>query len=125
VKLRTLGRWAVAVPLFLLLVSFALSNRGPVSIELFPLGELPFEVPLSIAILAAMGLGFLLGGLRLWNHALRHRRAARRAEEAMRLLEVRYEELKSRMAGPALGGPPLTGPGPAENAPRVKTLASG
>jgi len=120
VKLRTLGRWAVAVPLFLLLVSFALSNSGPVSIGLFPLGELPFEVPLSIAILAAMGLGFLLGGLRLWNHALRHRRAARRAEEAMRLLEVKHEELKARMAPPA-----LVGPGPVGDAPRVKTLVSG
>jgi uncharacterized integral membrane protein len=106
--------------LFLLLISFALSNNESVSLELFPLGRLPFDVPLSIAILAAMGLGFLLGGLRLWNHALRHRRAARRAEEAMRLLEVKHNELKARMAAPA-----LTGPGSVVEAPRVKTLATG
>jgi lipopolysaccharide assembly protein A len=120
-------RWAVAVPLFLLLILFALSNREPVSLELFPLGRLPFDVPLSIAILAAMGVGFLLGGLRLWNHALRHRRAARKAEDAMRLLELKHQELKSRMSGPALVTPgrPDPAPGSADNRTRVKTLTPG
>jgi putative membrane protein len=92
-------RWIVAAPLLLLMVVFALSNSEAVPLRLFPLGELPFEVPLSLAILAAMGLGFFLGGLRLWTTALRHRRAARRAEEAMRLLEVKHQELKSRTSG--------------------------
>jgi putative membrane protein len=100
VKLRVLTRWIVAAPFLLLLVLFALSNRDPVSIGLFPFGRLPFEVPLSVAILAALGLGFFLGGLRLWTTALRHRRAARRAEEAMRLLEAKHRELQSRTAGP-------------------------
>lgn len=98
-KLRALSRWIVGVPLLLLMVVFALSNRDPVRLGLFPLGQLPFEVPLSVAILAALGLGFFLGGLRLWITALRHRRAARRAEEAMRLLEAKHQELKSRLPG--------------------------
>jgi uncharacterized integral membrane protein len=88
----------------LLMVAFALSNSEPVSIGLFPFGTLPFEIPLSLALLAAMGLGFLLGGLRLWTMSLRHRRAARRAEEAMRLLELKHQDLKSR-SGPLMAPP--------------------
>jgi uncharacterized integral membrane protein len=102
VKLRALSRWIIGVPLLLLMVLFALSNTMPVTLRLFPLGPLPFEVPLSVVVLAAMGFGWLLGGLRLWFTALHHRRAARRAEEAMRLLEARHQEMKARMSDPAL-----------------------
>jgi uncharacterized integral membrane protein len=102
VKLRAWPRWIVGIPLLLLMVTFALSNREPVPLGLFPLGRLPFEVPLSIVVLAAMGLGFFLGGLRVWFTALRHRRAARRTEAAMRLLEARHQEMKARVSAPAL-----------------------
>jgi uncharacterized integral membrane protein len=102
VKLRSVSRLVVGVPLLLLMVLFALSNTGPVQLNLFPLGRLPFEVPLSVVILAAMGLGFFLGGLRVWFTALHHRRAARRAEEAVRLLEARHQELRAGTPGPAL-----------------------
>jgi uncharacterized integral membrane protein len=111
VKLRTVARWTIAAPLAVLLIDFALSNADPIRLGLFPFGELPFEVPLSVAILIAMGVGFFLGGLRLWNTALRHRRAARRAEEAMRLLEAKHQELRSRTAGPVNAGPLLAPPG--------------
>src|SRR6202035_4099455 len=66
VRVRSLARWIVAIPLLVLMVLFALSNTQPVRPGLFPLGQLPFDVPLSVAILIAMALGFLLGGLRLW-----------------------------------------------------------
>ena len=88
------------------MVVFALSNTEPVRLGLFPLGRLPVEVPLSVVILAAMGLGFFLGGLRLWVTSLRHRRAARRAEAAVRLLEAKHQELKSRLSSQVL---PRTG----------------
>jgi lipopolysaccharide assembly protein A len=99
VKLRTLPRWIVGIPLLLLMVLFALSNSEPVPLGLFPLGRLPFQVPLSIVVLAALGLGFFLGGLLVWFSVLRHRRAARRAQEAMRLLEAKHQELQARVSG--------------------------
>ncbi len=95
-KLRALSRWIVGVPLLVVMVVFALSNTEPVRFELFPLGRLPFDVPLSVAILAALGLGFLLGGIRVRIAELRHRRTARRAQEELRLLEAKHQELKSR-----------------------------
>jgi putative membrane protein len=97
-----LSRWIVGVPLLLLMVLFALSNREPVQLGLFPLGRLPFDLPLSVAILLAMGLGFFLGGLRLWVIGLQHRRAARRAEAAVRLLEAKHQALQARASAPGL-----------------------
>ena len=93
---RTLARWVVGIPLLLLMVLFALSNTELVRLGLFPFGQLPFEVPLSMAILAALGVGYFLGGLHLWIPALQHRRRARRAEEAMRLMEAKHQELQAR-----------------------------
>ncbi len=100
-KLPTVGRLIVGVPLLLLMVLFALSNAEPVVLRLFPLGPLPFEIPLSVTILLAMGVGFFLGGLRVWVSALRHRRAARRAEAAVKLLEAKHAELRAHTRPPA------------------------
>ena len=105
-KLRTLSRWIVGIPLLLIMVVFALSNRRPVPLEFFPLGQLPFEVPLSFAILVALGVGLFIGGLLVRIAELRHRRAARRAERAVRLLEARNDELKAH--SPRLGSTELT-----------------
>ena len=100
---RALARWIVAVPLLVLMVLFALSNTEPVRPGLFPFGQVPFDIPLSVTILAAMALGFFLGGLRVWFTALHHRRAARRAEEAVRLLEAKQQRPVERsVAGSAL-----------------------
>lgn len=94
-KVRGVLRWIAGVPLLLLLILFALSNMEPVRIDLFPIGELPFEPPLSLALLATLGFGFLLGGLRVRIAEYRHRRAARQAEQAVRLLEAKHRELRS------------------------------
>jgi uncharacterized integral membrane protein len=108
VKLHTVSRLIVGVPLLLLMVVFALSNTEPVRLGLFPLGRLPFDVPLSVVVLAALGLGFFVGGLRLWVISLRHRRAAMRAEAAVRLLEAKHHELQSRISGPVQTGAGMT-----------------
>jgi lipopolysaccharide assembly protein A len=97
-------RLLIAVPLLLLLVLFALSNTTPVRLALWPT-DYSLQSPLSLAILIAMGLAFLLGGLVVWISALGQRRRARRAEHAVRLLEAQVEELKSRIPSPALSPP--------------------
>ncbi len=106
-KLRTLPRWIIGIPLLLVMVLFALSNSEPVPLGLFPLGRLPFQVPLSIVVLGALGVGFFLGGLRLWFTVLHHRRAARRAEEAVRLLEAKHQELSRTALFPGAHRAPL------------------
>jgi lipopolysaccharide assembly protein A len=92
-------RLIIALPLLLLLVLFALSNVEPVSIGIWPT-DFALQVPLSVSILVAAGIAFLLGGLLVWINELGQRRRARRAEENVRVLEEQLEELKARLARP-------------------------
>lgn len=92
-------RLLVAIPFLALLVAFALSNTQPVRLGLWPT-DLSADVPLSVAVLVAMGIAFLAGGLLVWLQALAQRRRARRAEEAVRRLEAQLAALRSRLPTP-------------------------
>jgi len=94
-------RWILVAPLLLLLVLFALSNRAPVHLTLWPTG-IAGDVPASIAILSALAIGIVFGALVVWFPALALRLRARRAEHTIAQLE---ERLRGRPAGPALPPP--------------------
>ncbi len=89
-------RLVIALPLLLIMVLFGLSNRMPVRLGLWPT-DYALELPLSLAILAAMAIAFLAGALLVWFPALAQRRRARHAEHAARLLEAQVQELKARL----------------------------
>jgi lipopolysaccharide assembly protein A len=89
-------RLLIGIPLLLVMVLFALSNRAPVRLVLWPT-DFSLELPLSLAILAAMAIAFLVGGLLVWFSALAQRRRARRAEFEVRLLEAEVQSLKARL----------------------------
>lgn len=94
-------RLLIIAPLLLLLVLFALSNTAPVRLGLWPTG-FSWEVPLSLAVLGGMAVAFVAGGLLVWVSELAQRRRARRAEQAIRLLEAQVEQLKLRVPVPPL-----------------------
>jgi uncharacterized integral membrane protein len=77
------------------LVLFALSNEQIVRLGLWPT-DYALEVPLSVAILVAMAIAFVLGALVVWLSVLAQRSRARRAERTVRLLEAQVQELKTR-----------------------------
>lgn len=97
-------RALIALPVLLLLVLFALSNPQDVRFGLWPT-DYSLQLPLSLAMLAAMALAFLLGASALWLSAVGARQRVRRSEQARRLLEAQVQELKARLAGPALPPP--------------------
>jgi lipopolysaccharide assembly protein A len=97
-------RLLILSPVLLLLVLFALSNTAPVRIGLWPTGW-SLQVPLSLAMLCGMALAFLIGGLLVWFAELGQRRRARRAEQAVRLLEAQVQALKARSPQAAFGPP--------------------
>ena len=101
---RKFIRLLFGIPLLLIMILFALSNREPVQLGLFPT-DFSIEVPLSVALLIAMGLGFFLGGLLVWFTALRHRREARHAAETVRVMEAKQQERRAIPAGPLLAPP--------------------
>lgn len=89
----------VTFVLCLPLVLFALSNTEIVKLGIWPT-DYGLEVPLSLAILVAMAIAFLLGALVLWMSELAQRRRARRAERTVHLLEAQVEALQARTAAP-------------------------
>ncbi len=99
-------RLLIALPLLLLLVLFALSNRQPVRLGLWPT-DYALELPLSLAVVGGMAVAFLAGGLLVWLSALAQRRRARQAEQTVRLLEAQVQELKARLPQPLM--PPPSG----------------
>jgi uncharacterized integral membrane protein len=87
----------VTFVLCLPLVLFLLSNTEIIRLGLWPT-DYSIEVHLSLAILIAMAIAFLLGALVVWVSALSQRRRARRAERTVRLLEAQIEALQARVS---------------------------
>lgn len=84
----------VTFVLCLPLVLFLLSNTEVVRLGVWPT-DYGLEVHLSIAILVAMAIAFLLGALVVWVSELSQRRRARRAEQKVRLLEAQIEAMQA------------------------------
>jgi uncharacterized integral membrane protein len=97
-------RLIIGVLFLLVLTVFALSNAEPVQLGIWPT-DYTVQVPVSVAVLVGAGIAFLLGGLLVWIGELGQRRRARRAEDTVRALEARLEEMKARLARP-LAPPP-------------------
>jgi len=93
-------RLLLTLPLLVLLVLFALSNTQPVRLGLWPT-DFALEVPLSIAVLGAMAIAFLAGGMVVWINELGQRRRAREAEHRARLLEAEITSLRVGQTGRA------------------------
>lgn len=89
----------VTFVLCLPLVLFLLSNTEVVRLGVWPT-DYGLEVHLSIAILVAMAIAFLLGALVVWVSELSQRRRARRAEQKVRLLEAQIEAMQVPTASP-------------------------
>jgi len=76
------------------LILFALSNPAPVHLTLWPTDYI-LDTPLSVSILVAMAVAFLLGAVIVWLSSLAQRRRARRAERKVRLLQAQIDSLKA------------------------------
>ena len=99
----------VTVPLILLvsliIISFALSNRGVVNLVLYPLpGTL--GLPLFLPVLLAALLGALVGCFATWRNGSRHRKAARDNKKLVERLDKQVAELRQELA---TRPPPVTG----------------
>ncbi len=85
---RVLGA-LVTLPLTLLVIAFALSNRGLVAVGLWPFDDL-VEMPVYLLALGALAIGFLAGAALASFGTIaaryRARREAKRAEAAERKL---------------------------------------
>lgn len=87
--------WLLAIPVAAAAACFAVANRGPVSLELWPL---PFvvEAPAFLAVLLALVSGILLGGIATWISGGRARREMRRRGRRIDTLEHEVETMRRR-----------------------------
>jgi uncharacterized integral membrane protein len=92
-------RWLIAAPFLLLLVLFALSNTTTLKLGMWPT-DYTIEWPASAVILVAMAIAFMAGALLMWISELGQRRRARRAEQALKLLEEQVKGLQANLAAP-------------------------
>jgi uncharacterized integral membrane protein len=96
----------ILIPLAILLVLFAVANRASVVISLDPFSsEAPafaVHVPLFLALVFALIVGVLAGGIAAWLKQSKWRRAARRLERELRAARAEAEEApRARAAAPA------------------------
>ena len=90
-------RALIFAPLLFLLVLFALSNPQPVHLGIWPT-DYGADLPLSIALLMAGAVAFLLGAVLMWFSLVGARLRARRSEQQVRILEQQVANLQARMA---------------------------
>jgi uncharacterized integral membrane protein len=103
---RALGA-IVTLPLTILVIVFAISNRHAVSVGLWPFDGM-VDMPLYLLALGAVAAGFVTGALMAWANALgarwRARREARRADAAEQRLAAVVTP--GAATSPALPPPP-------------------
>ena len=77
----------VTIPLTVALAVFAVANRAPVPISLWPL-DLTLDLPLFLLALGTFAVGLLLGAFLIWLPLLRWRHRARAEQRQVRRLEA-------------------------------------
>lgn len=92
--------WVVSLPVTLIVVSFALSNRQGVDLALWPLAEI-VTAPLYLAVLAALllgvAVGWLLIGPALWRARAQTRVQTRRgAAQDREIAELKRQRDEAR-----------------------------
>ena len=96
--------WIFVALVAVVLALFAASNRADVTLALWPL---PFvvELPLYLASLAGLLIGFLAGSLAAWIAGRSRRREARRRGNRIAALERELAAAQAQLAEPAENAP--------------------
>ncbi|HRK24060.1 MAG TPA: LapA family protein [Beijerinckiaceae bacterium] len=100
-------RLLLLAPIAVVLIMLALANRTPVplSFDIVGLEAQSVTVPLYVALLGAVMLGILIGGIACWIGQGKHRKAAREAGRAADQARAEAERLKLA-ASPLAALPP-------------------
>lgn len=90
----------ILAPLAIILIAFAVANRGPVAITFDPFNPgnhaLTIEWPLFVALFVALALGLVIGGVATWIRQGRYRKLAKqRSIEAEALKQSQSRMLKT------------------------------
>ncbi len=95
-RIVTWVSWLIMAPLLAASLVFALNNKAPVALNLWPFG-LVVELPIYLAMFFVLGVGVLIGGVVAWMGQSRVRSTLRaqayEGEVARRELKAEREKL--------------------------------
>lgn len=99
--MKSVLRIIVFVPLALIILFFAMANRGTVKIGLDPFAPNEatspyFEAPMFLVVLASMAIGVLAGGVSSWLGHMPVRRAAKVARAEAKKTRLEIEKLRQQ-----------------------------
>lgn len=101
--------WLVGLPLAVIVMSFALSNRQGAAVGLWPFED-GIDLPVYLIVLAPLLIGFLVGAAFAGLKGLKYRRIARRQTKRAADLERQLAEVRSPTSPAELAlPPPLSG----------------
>jgi len=88
--------WLLFLPFALVVVIFAVSNRGPISVDFWPL---PFsqEIPLYLLSLGTLAFGFFFGALLTWLQVAKWRVIAMSRKKDTDYAEAEIERLNAKI----------------------------
>ncbi len=89
--------WIILFPLAVVLIVFAVSNRGPVSVDLWPL-SLVIDIPLFVLMFAALLAGIIWGGVATWRAARGSRKLSRSRAKDVSQQEIEINRLKDQIS---------------------------
>lgn len=98
-------RWLITVPVAIVVVVFAVNNRGDASVDLWPF-DLAIVWPLFAFVFIGAGVGFVLGAALMWLSSATTRRRARERGARVRELERALEAAERDAATTAPETPP-------------------
>lgn len=101
-------RWLITVPVAIIVVVFAVNNRGDASVNLWPF-DLTITWPLFAFVFIGAGVGFVFGAALMWFTVAPSRRRARERAGQIRELERAAQNTEpTTMTAPVTAGAPGT-----------------
>jgi uncharacterized integral membrane protein len=94
--LRRILRWAVGLPIVILVVAFAVANRKWVTLSFNPFTQdVPsMDLPLWLLFFLGIFVGAVVGWIGSWMAQGKHRKAAREARGEVSKLQVELADLR-------------------------------
>tara|TARA_A100001037_G_C14931183_1_gene536115 strand:- start:274 stop:597 length:324 start_codon:yes stop_codon:yes gene_type:complete len=79
-------RWLITVPIAIIVVVFAVNNRGPANVDLWPF-DLVIAWPMFVYVFIGAGIGFVVGATLSWISGSAGRKTSRERMARIRELE--------------------------------------
>lgn len=96
--MRRLISWLFGLPLAIVMVAFAVANRGLVTVSLDPFSQtdpwFSFNMPQWALLFAGILLGLVVGWFSAWFGQAKWRRASRKAQNDLSVAKMENERLK-------------------------------